>query len=172
MTSVDARHWLAAAPKSSSFPFESLHLPKRNDSLMVEGDAGVGVFAIRSKDSLSLRRWKLNALCHLAGGKKEEERLTCKRGVSLINFGSIGDCDEEDDKVSSATFDYILRLLRKDAASRDSLSMHLCQLASKKKQRSSELVRELSAATAEEPATFAPVSLRCARELSSSRCSK
>ncbi len=74
IVSVDGRHWLAAFSPDTSSPLNAVAASskrKAGEDMVAGGgtsssSSGVGLFALRTKDSSSLKRWKLRALCHLA----------------------------------------------------------------------------------------------------------
>ncbi len=74
IVSVDGRHWLAAFSPDTSSPLNAVAASskrKAGEDVVAGGgtsssSSGVGLFALRTKDSSSLKRWKLRALCHLA----------------------------------------------------------------------------------------------------------
>ncbi len=86
----------------------------------------------------------------------------------VIDFYLVED-EAKKDSVSSAAFAYALRLMTRDPTVRDAACAHLCRMAPKVEGWTSSLVEELREATAEDPTTFAALSIRCAREMEAAK---
>lgn len=119
---VEAGHWAAAAAATSVPP------PDLGRDLCV-----------RSKDSNSLRRWKVRAAVHLVA----------------------------DEAGAAGVFDYLAKLVGKDPLLREAVVMHLCRLASEHPGLGPRLLDELGSAMKESEAV-APLVLKAVRKFGTS----